>query len=68
MIKVRTIDCPVRKQDISSTACEELQRVFEEIVSLSSLPKTVNFTDENQQTCLQCSHHCKQTKTRKLYE
>ena len=59
VINANKISCPVKKQEVNLSDCKEMQGIFEEIIPLDSLEKTIDFTDENQQTCLQCTHHCK---------
>ena len=53
------IKCPLSDDHITESTCHLMREVFEETRSICELADDFDFTDENQQKCLQCERHCK---------
>ena len=53
------IKCPLSDDHITENTCHLLREVFEETRPIGELANGVDFTDENQQTCLKCKYYSK---------
>lgn len=51
------IKCPLLDDGITESTCHLMREVFEETRPISGLVGGVDFTDENQQSCLNCKYH-----------
>lgn len=49
--------CPVLNKEIAAYDCFDAALVYEELSPLSEMPTGMNFTDDNQNTCLKCKYH-----------
>ena len=53
------IMCPLLSGTIPEASCRQMRKVFEETRPIDELVEGVEFTDQNQQNCLQCEFHSK---------